>query len=162
MRTFFIRCLMAALISVLAMAAAGQAADKDSITVALKDFKFKVKEEQADLFGLNSDEEKLYFYTSGPAEAAVKLPADGEYEIVIKASCDPAQDERARFKVSLDGESLAKETLLTADEAKEYKFTAKTKAGDRKLTIEFTNDVYKDGEYDRNFYVHAVTVKKLK
>jgi hypothetical protein len=30
------------------------------------------------------------------------------------------------------------------------------------LTIEFTNDVYKDGEYDRNLYVHAVAVKKVK
>jgi len=34
--------------------------------------------------------------------------------------------------------------------------------GDHKLSIEFTNDVFKDGEYDRNLYVHGVTLKKVK
>ena len=29
-------------------------------------------------------------------------------------------------------------------------------------TIEFTNDVYKENEYDRNLYVQAVSVKKVK
>jgi hypothetical protein len=32
----------------------------------------------------------------------------------------------------------------------------------RALSIEFTNDEFKEGEYDRNLYVHGVTVKKSK
>jgi hypothetical protein len=92
----------------------------------------------------------------------VKLPADGDYELVIKASCDPALDERAKFKVAIDGEAVGKETLLIDDLAKEYKFTLKGKAGDRKLSIEYTNDAYKEGEYDRNFYVHGVSLKAVK
>jgi serine/threonine protein kinase len=31
-----------------------------------------------------------------------------------------------------------------------------------KLTIEFTNDLYKDGEYDRNLFIHAIAVKKAR
>jgi hypothetical protein len=136
------------------------AADDQTIEVALKNFKFKVDEGHASLFGLNEDEGKLFFYTNGKAEAAVKLPADGEYEITIKASGDPALNERAKFKLYLDGELVGKETELKADEAKEYSFKVNAKAGERKVAIEFTNDAYKENEYDRNLYVHAVTVKK--
>jgi hypothetical protein len=149
----------------LAVALPGMAEDKKdtkAISVELKEFKFKVKEDQASLFGHNEDEGKLFFYTNGPAEATVKVPADGDYEVVIKASCDSAEKERAKFKLSIDDKAVGKETLLTADEAKEYKLSAKLKAGDRKLAIEFTNDAYKENEYDRNLYVHAVTLKRVK
>src|SRR5437660_12915996 len=136
--------------------------DQDPIKVDLKTFKFKVKDDFANLFGYNEDDGKLFFYTNGPAEATVKIPADGNYEIAVKASCDSALDERAKFKLSIDGKLVDKETLLTADDVKEYKFTTKLTAGERKLTIEFTNDVYKENEYDRNLYVHGVTVKVVK
>jgi hypothetical protein len=138
------------------------AAEGEAIKVDLKTFKFKVKEEAATLFGYNEDESRLFYYTGGIGETTVKIPADGEYELVIKASCQPALNERAKFKVTLDGQEVGKETLLTADEEKEYKLPVKTKAGERKLAIEFTNDAYKENEYDRNFYVHAVTLKKVK
>ena len=146
----------------LAVTLHGTAADKDSISVELKAFKFKVKEDKASLFGFNEGEDKLFFYTNGEGEATVKVPADGDYEIVIKASCDSALNERAKFKVRIDGTEVGKETLLTADEPKEYRLTAKLKEGDRKLSIEFTNDAYKENEYDRNLYVHAVTLKQTK
>jgi predicted xylan-binding protein with Ca-dependent carbohydrate-binding module len=147
-----------------AMAVPGQAAaaDGDAIKVDLKSFKFKVPEAQAELFGYDEGESKLFFYTAGPGEATVKLPADGEYEIAIRASCTSALNERAKFKVTLDDEPVGKETLLTDDDEKEYKLTATAKAGERKLSIAFTNDAYKEGEYDRNFFVHKVTVQKVK
>jgi hypothetical protein len=134
----------------------------DPISLDLKTFKFKVKPEHENLFGYNEDEAKLFFYTNGPASATVKVPADGDYEIRVKASCDSAQNERAKFKLAIDGKSVGKETLLDADEAKDYKLTATLKAGDRKLTIEFTNDAYKENEFDRNLYVHAVTLTVAK
>jgi hypothetical protein len=139
-----------------------RSADPDPIKVPLKTFKFKPPAGTESLFGFNEDEDRLFYYANGPGEAIVKIPADGEYEITVKASCDPAQNERAKFKVSLDGKPVGKETLLTADEAKEYKLTASAMSGERKLVIEFTNDVYKENEYDRNFYVHAVTLKLKK
>ncbi len=133
--------------------------EKQSPDVSLKEFKFKVPADQASLFGFNEDEGKLFFYTNGAAETAIKVPADGEYAIVVKASCDPALNENAKFKLSIDGALVGKETTLTAAEAKEYTLAAKLKKGEHKLSIEFTNDAYKENEYDRNLYVHAVTVK---
>jgi hypothetical protein len=131
------------------------------MTVELKSFTFKVPEAKMDLFGYNDGEAKLFFYTNGTGEAKVKVPDDGDYEVVIKASADVALKEGAKFKVAVDGKEAGKETETT-DEPKEYKFTTTLKAGEHKLTIEFTNDVYKEGEYDRNLYVHGVTVKKVK
>jgi hypothetical protein len=138
------------------------AAEGDAITVDLRSFKFKVRDEIASLFGYDEGESRLFYYTAGPGETTVKLPADGEYEIVIKASCDPALNERAKFKVALDGRPVGMETLLTADDQKDYKLTTSGQAGERKLVIEFTNDAYKENEYDRNFFVHGVTVKRVK
>ena len=139
------------------------AGDKtEAIKLDLKSFKFKVPDNQANLFGYNEDDSKLFFYTNGPAEATIKIPADGNYEIIVRASCDSALNERAKFKLAIDGQVVDKETLLTADDAKDYKFTTKLKAGERKLSIEFTNDVYKENEYDRNLYVHGVTVQPAK
>jgi len=137
-------------------------AEGEVVSVDLKTFTFKVRAEITDLFGYNDGEGKLFYYTAGTGETAVKLPADGEYEVVIKASCDPALGERAKFKVTLDGQPVGMETLLTADDEKDYKLTLAAKAGERKLAIEFTNDAYKENEYDRNFYVHGVTLKRVK
>lgn len=154
MRTQFLRTLaVAALLSIPALALAAD------ISVDLKNFKFIVAEDAASLFGYNEDEGKLFYYSNGKAEATVKIPADGEYDIVLKASGDKAQDVRAKFKVAVDGEAVGEETTLTADEAKEYKFPVKLKAGDHKLVVEFTNDEYKENEYDRNFYLHGATLK---
>lgn len=135
------------------------AADEKPLTVDLKSFKFK---EGDTLFGYNEGEEKLFFYTNGTGTAPVKVADDGEYEVVIRASCDSAHNERAKFKLAIDGEAVGKETLLTDDGPKDYKFSTKLKKGDHKLSIEFTNDVFKEGEYDRNLYVHAVSLKKTK
>jgi hypothetical protein len=132
----------------------------DPISVDLRSVKFKVPEAQADLFGYDDNESRLFFFTSGPGEAPIKLPADGDYEITVRASCDPALGERAKFKVALDGEPVGMELLLTDDDQKDYKLTTAVKAGEHKLVIEFTNDAYKENEYDRNLFVYAVTLKK--
>ena len=148
------------LIGLVVMACSVSAADKDGIAIDLKKCKFKVDAKVADLFGYNQDEGKLYFYTNGAAEVTVAIPEDAEYTIVVKASCDSAQNERAKFKLSIDGKAVGEEVKLTADEAKEYTIATKLKKGDCKLALEFTNDAFKEGEFDRNLYVHAITLKK--
>jgi hypothetical protein len=127
--------------------------------VELKDFTFK---QGGDLAGYNEGEGKLFFYAPDTAEAPVKLPADGEYVITVEASCDAAQNENAKFTLKVGDVEVKKDFLLTATEAKEYTFTVKLKKGDPKLSIAFTNDAYKEGEYDRNLYVHAVKVEAKK
>jgi Ca-dependent carbohydrate-binding module xylan-binding len=138
-------------------------AAEEDIAVDLKNCKFKhAAGVSGDLFGYNEGEERVFLYTNGTAEAGVDVPAEGDYEIIVKAACDSAQNERAKFKLAVDGQPVGKETLLTADEPKEYKFTAKLKAGKRTVGVEFTNDVHKEGEFDRNLFVHAVTLRKAK
>jgi hypothetical protein len=133
--------------------------DAKPLTIELKSFQFK--EDKADLFGFNEGENKLFLYTNGKARAKIKVPADGDYTIVVKASGDEALNEGAKFKLAVDGKMVGKETT-TSSEPKDYAFDTTLKAGELELTIEFTNDVFKEGEYDRNLYVQAVTVKKAK
>ena len=92
----------------------------------------------------------------------MKVPADGDYQIVVKASGDKALKEGAKFKVAIDGKQCGKETETSDGDPREYKFSTTLKSGERKLSIEFTNDAFKEGEYDRNLYVHSVALKKVK
>jgi len=152
--------LFASLALCFAPVALPAADDAKPITIELKSFKFPT--EQADLFGYNEGDEKLFLYTNGKVNAKVKVPAEGNYELVVKASGDKALNEGAKFKVAVDGKEVGKETETGDGEPKEYKFPVSLKAGEHELAIEFTNDVYKEGEYDRNLYIYAVTVTKSK
>ena len=140
-------------------------ADKTSkdIKIELKDFKFKPPTpEVRDLYAYNEDEQKLCYYTNGAAEAKFKVPEDGDFDLIIAASGDSAMKVFPKFRVVLDDKpdekGLSKETSLKADDMKDYKFNVPLKKGEHKLSIAFTNDTYKEGEYDSNLYVHAVTL----
>jgi hypothetical protein len=133
-------------------------AKSDIIKIKLKDFKFKPPKGVSDpdsVFIYNEDEEKLSYYTNGPAEAKFKLPADGEWDLIISASGDSAKDEHPKFLLTIDEKGFSKETTLKSDDVKDYKFTIPLKAGEHVLSIAFTNDTYKEGEYDSNLYVHG-------
>src|SRR6476469_6450546 len=101
------------------LAAAGVAAAADPIKVELKDFKIKGSL-PGDLFGYNDGEDKLFFLTNGAMEAGVKIPEDGEYTITVEASCDEALNEKAKFKLSVGDEVVAKEHVLTETGQKKY------------------------------------------
>jgi hypothetical protein len=138
------------------------AADDDPIKVDLNSFKFKVAEEKASLFGTSDTEGRMFFYANGLGEATIKIPDDAEYEISVKASGEIAEKEYAKFKLTIDGTLVGKETQLKSEDAMVYKLTSKIKKGERKIGIEFTNDIYKENEYDRNLFVHEITLKKVK
>ena len=71
---------------------------------------FKLPDEKADLFGYNEGDGKLFLYTFGKVAAKIKVPAAGDYEIIVKASGDKALNEGAKFKVAIDGKEIGKET----------------------------------------------------
>ena len=142
----------------------GLVAAAEPIKVALKDFKMKPKNEGSpeELLGYNEGEAKLYFYIHGTGSADIKVPEDGEYTLTIEASCDEANKEKAKIKVMIGEEVITKEFELKQVEAKAYEFTAKLKKGSPKLSIEFLNDLFKEGEYDMNLYIHSVKLEKKK
>jgi hypothetical protein len=130
--------------------------DKTPLKADLSKIKFTATPEE--LFGWDDGESRAFFLTNGLGEVTVNVPADGEYEIVINASCNAAKGENAKFKLKVDGTQVGAETQLKSEDAKDYSFTASLKAGARKIGTEFTNDLYKEGEYDMNFYLHGVKV----
>jgi hypothetical protein len=142
-----------------ALAAADEA--PKPFTVELKSFTFNAPKGKEDLLKFEESDGKLSFFINGTGEAKVEVPKGGDYEIIIKASGDVALKEGAKFKVAVDGKQCGKETETSGD-SKEYTFATTLKEGEHKISIEFTNDVYKEGEYDRNLYVHAVALKKVK
>jgi len=124
--------------------------------------KIKFLSESTELFGWDDGESRAFFYANGAGEVVVKVPADGEYEVIVTASCTAAKGENAKFKLKVDGAQVGAETQLKSEDAKDYPFTAALKAGDRKLATEFTNDLYKEGEYDLNFFLNGLKLSRVK
>ena len=153
-------------VAIVALSAVLIAAEKENdastVKVKLNDVKWKVPESIKDLFGYDETNERLFYFANGAGEWMVKIPGDGEYQVTVKASCDSAENEKAKFKLSIADKLIGKETQLTDDTRKEYTLKGSLKSGERKLTIEFTNDAYKAGEFDRNLFIYAVTLKKVK
>lgn len=129
--------------------------NSDEIRLPLKDFKFKVPEEKSDLFVFDEDGERLCFYTDGAAETKFNIQREGQYDLVLSLAGDSAMDIRPKFKLTIDEKDLGKETSLKSDDIKDYKFVVPLKAGKHTLAVAFTNDTYKDGEYDSNLYLHG-------
>lgn len=135
----------------------------EPVKADLKAFKWKAAfDGGADLGGYDEGENRFFLYTNGTATGEVTTPEDGEYTITVEASCSEAQKEFAKFKLTVGEVVVAKEHALTAEEAKKYTFTAKLKKGKHPVVIEFLNDVFKEGEYDRNLFLHAVTLEPKK
>lgn len=134
----------------------------DPIKLELKDFKVLTTDgkENAEALGYNADDNKLFFYVVGVATVPVKFPEDGEYTLALEASCDKAKDELAKIKIKVGDKIVKEEFALTTDGVKEYKFDVTVKKGEVKLSVEFLNDVYKEGEYDLNFYLHGAKFEK--
>jgi Ca-dependent carbohydrate-binding module xylan-binding len=133
----------------------------DEVKVELKDFKWKCKFEGGEnLGGFDEGENRFFFYAHGSATGDVTIPEDGEYKLTIDASCTEAMKEFAKFKLSVGDVVVAKEHACTAEDQKKYEFTAKLKKGKHPLVIEYLNDVFKEGEYDRNLFVYSVKIEK--
>ena len=140
----------------------GTAIAAEAISVDLKDFKLKGAFDDGGGVGFDEGNTKIGFYTEGTAIATVKIPEDGEYNIVIEASCDEAEKMKAKMTVKVGDDVVKEDFELKQIEAKEYTFTAKMKKGDAKLSIAFTNDAFEEGKFDRNLYVHKVKIEKKK
>jgi len=158
------RCLTWSIVCAALLSFGGSlnAADPKPLEVPLADFSFTTASPMKELLGYNADEKKIFFYVLGTAAAKVKVAAEAEYEVIIKASCDKANKEFGKFKLLVDDKLVEKEVTLKSDSAEEYTLKVKLTAGEHKLAIEDTADLYKEGEYDMNLYIHAVALKPVK
>lgn len=125
--------------------------------------KFVGPTENAELFGYDDGNSRIFLYSGGTVVVPIRLAADGDYEIVVNAACDEAAGQKAKFNVAVDGNQVGDEVTCTTTDPKEYVVKASgLKAGEHKIGITFLNDLYKEGEYDLNFFVHGVTLKPAK
>ena len=148
-----------ALLLVLAVALPVGAAEPINMDLAL--FKLAPAPKVSDEL-VKYENEAINFYANGTAVGKLTVPADGEYVIVIEASGPGALKENPKFTLKV-GETAVKDKFeLTTDDRKEYRFDAKLTRGETTLSIAFTNDTYKENEYDRNLFVHAVRVEMKK
>jgi hypothetical protein len=122
--------------------------------------RFSGPSDGADLFGYDDSNSRLFLYSNGTMTLPVTLAADGDYELVISAACDEADGQKAKFSLAIDEQAVGGEIACTTTDAKDYvvKVTG-LKAGERKVAVTFLNDLYKEGEYDLNFYIHGVTLR---
>lgn len=118
--------------------------------------------QEGENFGWDDGEMRLHYWSNGTGEFTVKVPADGEYEIVVAAASQPALNVHASFKVAADGKAVGAETTCTSEDAKDYTFPATLSAGDRRISVAFTNDIYKENEYDRNFFLNGLKLVRVK
>lgn len=150
------------LLAALPLAAGAAALAADATVLKLADFKVTPTNAGTDasLYGYNEGEGKLFLYVNGTAAAEFEAKEDGEVKVVIEASGDMGEKDRAKFKLTVGGTVIEKEFELKQNEAKAYTFKADVKKGKRKIEIEFVNDHYKENVYDCNLYIHSVKIEK--
>ena len=125
--------------------------------------KFSGPTENAEHFGYDDGAGRIFLYSGGAIVLPVQLTAGGDYELAISAACDEADGQKAKFSVTINGQAVGDEVTCTTVDVKEYVIKAPgLKAGDHKIAITFLNDLYKENEYDLNFFVHGVTVRPAK
>jgi hypothetical protein len=147
------------IVPVLALILGVAAGAVEPIKLDLADFKLTPAAKVADDL-VKYENDAINFYANGTATAKLTVPADGDYVIVVDASCQAALKENAKFTLKV-GDTVVKEKFeQTTEDKKEYKFDAKLTKGETTLSIAYVNDVYKEGEYDRNLFVHGVRVEK--
>ncbi len=130
----------------------------EPITLKLSDA--RQSEGNEEHFGTRDGDGALFFYSNVTCEWKVTIKAAGEYALSVNASCDSSSSGYATFKVTVDGKTVGKEVEMKSESAKDYSAIVKLKEGDNKIGIGFTNDEYKAGEYDRNLFLHSVSLRK--
>jgi Ca-dependent carbohydrate-binding module xylan-binding len=131
----------------------------EPIKIDLSDFKLTPAAKGTEEL-IKYEDDKISFYVNGTAAAKVTIPADGDYTVVVDASCTEALKEKAKMTLKAGDTAIKENFELSTEDQKEYKFEAKLKKGEMTLSVTFTNDAYKENEFDRNLIVHAVRLEK--
>jgi hypothetical protein len=108
----------------------------------------------------NSGDGKIFFYIVGTAKGSYEAKDAGPAKLILEASCDEANNEKAKLKITVNGKVLQEKFELKEAGQQVYEFKTELKKGKNTIEIEFLNDLYKENEYDLNFYLHSVKFDK--
>jgi hypothetical protein len=91
----------------------------------------------------------------GTVEASFQCARSGRYEVVVRGFSKPAANEYAKARVSVDGRDVGEVEIASPVSESFVLGTVQIEKGTHRLTVAYTNDLYKDGQ-DRNLYLNAV------
>jgi len=99
---------------------------------------------------------ELLFASHGTVQTRFECVSDGRCHLVVKGRSSPAKRVFGIARIAIDGQAVGEvevKSKAVADHPLDGSFLLGK--GEHILTVEFTNDLYEDGE-DRNLYVRAV------
>ena len=91
--------------------------------------------------------------------AAFECAQAGRYEVLVKGWSQPAAGEFARVALRLDDEAVGEVAVASGSSAVFVLGTVTLRAGPHRLTVQYTNDLWKPPE-DRNLYLQGVGFRR--
>jgi len=106
-------------------------------------------------------EKELACATRTVLKAKFKCAREGHYNIIVKGHSTTAEGVHAAAKISIDGKVIG-EVFLNSRFSSDFelKQTAAVSKGQHSVSLEFSNDLYVDGE-DRNLYLNALGLRSV-
>jgi mono/diheme cytochrome c family protein len=107
----------------------------------------------------------ISLFSNGDAYLNFNFPADGEYEIRVRAYADQAGSEVAKMAIRIDDKQLkVHEVHAVAGKPETYVYRHREKAGTKKLAASFINDYFNEQEKDaknrdRNLYIEYIEIE---
>ena len=101
------------------------------------------------------DNREVSLVASGTVEAQFECATDGIYAIILKGRSTPAEGVYAVASVSVDGKNVDQVELKSQYARNFPAGEINLTKGEHKVTVKFTNDLFKAGE-DRNLYLNGI------
>ncbi|MDX9978877.1 MAG: carbohydrate-binding domain-containing protein [Lentisphaeria bacterium] len=92
---------------------------------------------------------------AGTVETTFECLRSGNYAIVVRGFSKPAAGEYAKVRLTLDGKVVGEKEIASPGSADFEVVVVGIAQGEHHLTIEYTNDLYQDGQ-DRNLYLNGI------
>ena len=102
---------------------------------------------------------RISLVAPGTVETTFACAKAGQYELVVHGYSKPAADEYARVLLTLDGVAAGEVEIASPASETFAVATVQLTKGSHHLTLEYTNDLYKDGQ-DRNLYLNAIGFRR--
>jgi hypothetical protein len=95
------------------------------------------------------EEDRILLAGDGEAAAAVEIPSDGRYQMIIHAGAQQAGNESARLAIAVDGTTLLELTVDAPHSAgRDYLIPVAFSAGSHRVAMRLVNDYWNPNEPD--------------
>lgn len=100
-----------------------------------------------------------FLSTNGDIYGTFEVPADGEYEIHVRAQAHQMGNEKARFVLTAGKQKLGEFEVIAHKKDEDFSRKVTLSAGSQRITASFVNDAYvAETGADRNFGVRFISL----